>query len=154
MKLIHGDLVKTVHEGVIIQQVNAQGVMGSGIAKQLRETYPLVWEVYTARLGPAYCQKDSGRGFLGEVILAEINENLVVANVVGQQFFGKDGKKYTSYDALDKGLGHLSKLFGQGDHYHHPALGCGLGGGKWPIVAEIIELHLGSQTNLWLLDPP
>jgi O-acetyl-ADP-ribose deacetylase (regulator of RNase III) len=151
MKLKQGNLIKEVHEGVIIHQVNAQGVMGSGFAKELRATYPDVWTVYSARLGPSYCQKNSGAEFMGEVIFAEVSENLVIANIVGQQFFGRDGKRYTSYDALDKGFAHLAKVFGKSDVYHHPAIGSGLGGANWRIVSTIIEEHLGPDTTLWLL---
>ena len=31
---------------IICHQVNCQGVMGSGLAKQIRERYPIVYEEY------------------------------------------------------------------------------------------------------------
>ena len=44
-----GDLLVAQEElnlDVICHQVNCQGVMGSGIAKQIRDTYPIVFENY------------------------------------------------------------------------------------------------------------
>ena len=46
---INGDLLKVQKElnlDVICHQVNCQGVMGSGIAKQIRDTYPIVYDNY------------------------------------------------------------------------------------------------------------
>lgn len=157
MKLKTGNLVTGLQPGIkntcaIIQQVNAQGVMGSGIAKEIRETWPKVWDEYSAVLGPAYTQGDSGLKHMGRVIITDVEPELMVISIVGQQFFGRDGSRYTSYDALDKGFAEIAKLLGGLDiKYHHPAIGSGLGGGWWPTVASIIEEHLGSNTTLWIL---
>ena len=47
MKIISKDIL-TVESGVICQQVNCQGVMGSGLAKQIRDKWPIVYEKYKA----------------------------------------------------------------------------------------------------------
>lgn len=45
IKIIDGDLF-TTNAQIICHQVNCQGKMGSGVAKQVREKYPHVYEEY------------------------------------------------------------------------------------------------------------
>lgn len=45
LKHIKGDIFESGAQ-VILHQVNCQGVMGSGVAKQVREKYPIVFEYY------------------------------------------------------------------------------------------------------------
>jgi O-acetyl-ADP-ribose deacetylase (regulator of RNase III) len=143
-------------EGIIIQQVNAQGVMGSGIAKAIRDKYPIVWDQYTVFAGPAYTQRNAGADLMGKVLLTEVAPLLLIANVVGQQFFRRqgspDGERYTSYDALDKAFTELGRLLqGLPVSLHFPLLGSDRGGGHWPIVKSIIEHRLGNfDLTLWL----
>ena len=93
----------------ICHQVNCQGRMGSGIAKQIKERWPVVYEKYTA----AYKQREDEvfRGhygntlnvtetLLGHVQNIPVSDNLTVINMFSQQYYGYDGKKYTSYDAF------------------------------------------------------
>ena len=154
MKQHTGNLVKSVKRGVIIQQVNAQGVMGSGIAGQLRNEYPQIFTDYVQVVGQPYTQPNAGRDHLGKVIISGITPSpeLIVVGIVGQQFFGREAKRYTSYDALDAGFEALAKTFlNIPIEFHHPAIGCGLGGGDWNVVQAIIERHLGHDTHLWTL---
>lgn len=157
MKVSVGNLLEDVKEGVIIQQVNAQGVMGSGIAKAIRDKWPLVWDEYTVFAGPPYTQPEAGAKLLGEVLLTEVSPGLIVANVVGQQFFRRQGSpegvRYTSYDALDRAFTYLADLFqGLPTQMHFPLIGSDRGGAHWPIVREIIEHRLRAfDLNLWLL---
>lgn len=152
-----GNLVSYVRRGVILQQVNAQGVMGSGIAKDIRERWPAVWEAYSAEVQPPR-SVSPGRGaeHLGKVIPVQVEPDLWVYNLVGQQFYGRDERRYTSYDALDTALaraGQIARLTGLFHYdFHHPYMGCGLGGGYWPVVAALIEHHIGPDTTLWSLD--
>ena len=150
-----GELLSDVKSGIILQQVNAQGVMGSGIAKAIRDKWPVVWEEYSKVVGPSYTQRDSGLHLLGTIIPVEVEKDLWVINIVGQQFFGRAaGTRYTSYDALDKGLRAVQQWMDPMpftfSEIHHPLIGSGLGGAKWNIVRAIIEEHLGEDTTLWL----
>lgn len=157
MKVWQGSVVDSVKQGVIIQQVNAQGVMGSGIAKVIRDKWPDVWNKYTGYAGPAYTQKDSGLHLLGKILLVEVEAGLIVANVFGQQFFYRQGEprgtRYTSYDALDKSFTNLAEVFqGLPIPMHFPLIGSDRGGGHWPIVKEIMNYRLKDfDLNLWLL---
>ena len=151
MKTFKGDLVKSVEKGVILQQVNCQGVMGSGIAKQIRQKYPVVWEDYDNE-----CKSYSiSLALLGTILPCAVKEDLTVINLFAQMYYGRDGKRYTSYDALDECLFKVAKrMKGVGlplDLIHHPMLGCGLGGAHWSVVQPMIDLHFEGRSNLWIL---
>lgn len=175
-----GNIVKEVKEGIILHQVNAQGVMKSGVAKDIREAYPIVFEKYAEIVGAPYTQKDNGLHLLGQIIPVKVAKNLYVVNMIGQQFFGRsEGHRYTSYDALDRCLASVRtfaledgwvheeyKVAETCDHdeiympngyvhrmaIHFPLIGCGLGGGSWKVVQSIIEKNLaGLRQNLWVL---
>ena len=162
-----GNIVNEVTEGIIIQQVNAQGVMGSGVAKDIRAKYPTVYTEYAKMVGPnviAGRAKDS----LGMMIPVQVHTNLWVCNVVGQLYYGREpekqiGGRYTSYDALANGLAMVYHFamenfvledngWAHRPMIHFPLIGCGLGGGDWNIVSRIIETQLPRfKKTLWVL---
>lgn len=139
-----------VNDGIIIHSVNAQGIMGGGVAIQIRNKYPAAYEAYLKHVGQPYTQQNSGAGFLGTLSWAQINTGLWVCNLVGQQFFGRD-RRYTSYDALVVGLERAATLAkAYGARVHLPMIGAGLGGGKWRIIEQIVQEHLdGLDTTIW-----
>lgn len=133
----NSDITK-VKAGIIVHGCNAQGVMGSGVAKQLRATYPDIFTDYKALIDDSY--KD-GRSPLGKVAWSDITTDLVVANAITQTFYGQDGKKYVSYDALDAAFQRIVSFAKVTDStIHIPFLiGAGLGGGNASIIQRIIE---------------
>lgn len=156
MKYATGDLIKNVKQGIILQQVNAQNVMGSGFAKAVYEKWPIVKSEF--HRWSCTFHRDLDR--LGQVQTIEVEPGLFVVNIVGQRYYGNDGKtRYTSYDALGVGLEQTSKwmdsrldLWLTSHQVHHPAIGSGLGGAHWPVVEQLIEKHIGSGTTLWTLE--
>ena len=142
-----GDLLAEVKSGVILQVVNAQGVMNSGFAKQVRQKWPKVYDVYSDAIEPN--QPDRGASWMGSVIPVCVESGIFVANLVAQQFYGSDGKRYLSYDALDIALKKVAELnVKEKLEIHHPMIGCGLAGGNWDVVQQLIKQHLG-KTYLW-----
>jgi len=118
-------------EKIWLQSLNAQGVMASGIAKAIREKYPEVFSTYRSEyvLGGNHLD-------LGRVILVECS-NHIVLNIIGQQFYGRDNRRYVSYDAIEKGLSTVNSL--GFETIAMPMIGAGLGGGNFNIIATIIE---------------
>lgn len=120
----------------IMHGCNAQGVMGSGIAKVIKETWPYAYK--------AYREEYKTKGLdLGRVVPAvpEDESNPIILNAITQQFYGKDGKRYASYAAI-------TSCFRQADYYMTlygtkylvmPKIGCGLGGCNWDIVETIAD---------------
>lgn len=154
MKIEHGNIVTSVTKGVILQQVNCQGVMGSGVAAAIRGKWPVVFTAYREKYDAEVAATGFSSNLLGKAQVIAVGKDLFVVNLFSQNHFGRDGRRYTSYDALDEAL-HWTKNWANGrelksSDIHHPAIGSGLGGGSWPIVASIITEHLGDDTTLWL----
>lgn len=151
MNHFKGNLLDSVTQGVILQQVNAQNAMGSGFAKAVYEKWPKVKTSFHA--WSAAFPADVVR--MGKVQPIQLDTDLWIVNIVGQRFAGRDGMRYTSYDALDEGL--LSTAVWLRDHgfgshdVHFPLIGAGLGGGHWPAIAALIEHRIGPATTLWTL---
>lgn len=147
-----GYILKDVTQGIIVQQVNAQGVMGSGIALGIRTKWPKVWDEYSAVVKPN--QPDKGFSYMGKVIYVEVEPGLWIANIVGQQFFGKDKSKvYTSYEALEMGFHSVRNFALNNDlEVHYPLIGCGLANGDWERVSKFIGVQLtGLDHTFWEL---
>ena len=117
----------------ILHICNMQAKYNKGFAKQVRKLHP---EAYTA-----YIKAFEGPVALGDVIWAE-SRGKFIANILGQEFYGKDGKQYVSYDALRTGIRAVNALVAvsEGDKLiSMPKLGAGLSGGDWSIIEKIIE---------------
>ena len=133
---------------VVCHQVNCQGVMGSGLAKQIKERFPGVYIAYREK-----CTVFKSKN-LGDVQLLSClaEAGYIIANVFGQNFYGRD-KQYTDYEALRKAFGKLSKLHDTTIRIPY-MMGCGLGGGNWSEVLRIIKEELvskGCQVEIWKL---
>lgn len=132
---IQHDLL-TLDCDVIAHQVNCQGVMGAGLAKQIRTRYPNVYEKYCNA-----CTRFPATDLLGKIQIITTPNKPKIANLFAQQYYGRD-RKHTSYDALrmcfiklrDYAL--TNNLTTIGLPY---GIGCGLAGGDWKIVTRLIE---------------
>ena len=135
MKIVYktGNLLDAQTD-VIAHQVNCQGVMGSGVAKQIRDKWPRVYDSYVS-----YCYDYIActHELLGECQLVQINDNQYVANLFGQNYYGKDGKRYTSYDAIYEALTSLRQQM-MGDNLKSLAIpfhmSCDRGGADWKVL--------------------
>lgn len=142
MKIIYkkGNLI-TASENVIIHGCNNRGVMGSGVAREIRRKFPEAYFAYKNLF------KDFGLE-LGEIIWIFNSHHGCrwIGNCITQDGYGKDGKKYVCYDAIRKCMREInnSSHFKQ-SHVNGlveiamPKIGAGLGGGDWNIISEIIE---------------
>lgn len=139
IKVVNGDLLKA-SEDIIAHQCNAQGVMGSGVAKMIRKQYPKVYDDYVL-----FCKEQSPFNLMGKCQIVNCGDK-IVANLIGQLNYGRMNVRYTDYDALRNALVKL-KRFAE-DHALTVALpynvGCGLANGEWSVVEKIIEDVFGS----------
>ena len=140
IKYINADATK-IDVDVLGHQCNTKGVMGAGIAKTIKQLYPDVYKEY--RL---HCQNN--KKVLGTTQLVKSNERKYIANIFGQDDYRGKGPK-TNYKALKKALEELQykmielNLKTLSIPY---LIGCGLGGGDWNVVEQIINDIFGGSS--------
>lgn len=135
IQYVNGDLFSTeiLH---ILHGCNAQGVMGSGVAKIIKEQYFPAYKFYV--------DQHNEHGLkLGDAQFVPANGKVIV-NAVTQEFYGRDGRLYVSYDAVAaamKTANRLLKLSGY-TQLAMPKIGAGYGGGDWDTIVAIIEQEM------------
>lgn len=139
IEIIQGDLLDAFDRGdvnVIGHCCNAQGVMGSGIAKSIKERYPEAFNQYKRYY-------DTGHSVFGYCIPVLVDVNKGVFNLVGQDKYGYDGKRYLNYGALGASFDLMARQAKkERDVIGFPYLmGCDRAGGDWEIVLEMIEYY-------------
>lgn len=133
MRIIYkkGNLINAT-ENMIAHGCNNRGVMGAGVAREIRNKFPGAYQTY----------KDYYKlhGLeLGTII--PWRDEKYIMNCITQDGFGKDGKKYVSYDAIRKCMRQINKsrYHDAGQEIALPKIGAGLGGGDWKVISKIIE---------------
>lgn len=146
MKIRYGNILD-VGRGVICHGCNTLGVMGAGLAAQIKDKYhDNVYIPYSKRC------IDSGHHLIGTNFVTLATSELLIVNMFTQNRVG-DPYRSTSYDAVDTCFRDLAKMcrnsiYEQND-VHIPLIGSGLGGGQWSIISEIIKHHT-PYVNVWV----
>ena len=142
-----------VKAGHIVHGCNAQGVMGSGVALAVKNTYPHVYQDY---LEIAAGGDGNNNGlFLGEAYPVTVSPTLILWNAITQHLYGTQRRRVnyeaiaTCFEAVRDGVIVLKDTVPQ--EIHIPAIGAGLGGGNWEIIREIIEQTVTCPVTLWVL---
>ena len=149
-----GDLLESDCD-YICQQVNCMGKMNSGIAKQIREKWPIVYQNYMAK-----CNFSHPSGYIRpELLLGDIqivglwddyNETKFhqsVINMYSQLNYGYDGRRYTSYDAFWNCVNLIKQSVPTDKKIGFPYnIGCGLGGANWNVILTMIDTVLADYT--------
>lgn len=134
-KIIETDLLEM--QGVICHQVNCQGVMGSGLAKQIVDRWPSVLATY--RIGLR-----NGLG-LGNCQIIDVSPNTVVANLFGQYDYNRGTRRrlMTKYTALEDAIKiAVTEAERRNLQLYIPyMMGCDRAGGSWDEVTIIIKNH-------------
>ena len=135
---------------VLVNPVNCVGVMGKGLAKQFRDTYPFLYDQYKAD-----CK--SGKLKPGYTLLYHCaSDNRWVANIATENHY-KDGAREewivqgirNLRDAMYRSQGHYRKEYLQSVAI--PRIGCGLGGLDWNKIKPLIIHELkGCNFDVWL----
>lgn len=139
VEIIEGDLLDAFDNGevnVIGHCCNAQGKMNSGIAKSIRERYPIVYNRYMR-----FYKQDGLK--TGDIIGATIgweSDRKIIFNLIGQEFYGYDGKKYLDDEAFEVCLESMSMKIRPTDIIGFPySMGCDRAGGDWEVVYDMIS---------------
>ena len=134
VEIIEGDLFES-NANIIAHQVNCKGRMGSGVAKQVREKYPNVFQEYVEA-----CNTPNLSELVGRAQIVPIGEYKYIANIFAQVNYGYDNKLYTDYDALKhaiQSIHDIAKQFNFTVAFPYN-IGCHRGGGDWRIVEKMI----------------
>lgn len=140
---IAGDLFKT-DIPVIAHGCNAQGVMGSGVAKIVKERYAVAYTAYVA-----FCKTQNVLRLMGRNVAVKCNHNRTIVNMITQERYGRDGQRYVSYDAISKCFNSLENM--GYEKVAIPKLGAGLGGGDWTVIEAIINSET-PNTDIWVYE--
>lgn len=133
IQIVNGDLLKA-EETYLVHQVNCCGVMGKGLALQIRNKYPDVYRRYQI-----YCEEHRIRDLIGRVLLIPTDDGKVICNLFAQERYGND-KRYTDLVALRSCFQKLIKIVPVYEHIAMPyMIGCGNGGGDWQSVYGLIQ---------------
>jgi O-acetyl-ADP-ribose deacetylase (regulator of RNase III) len=141
--------ITEISEGLIVHGCNLQKAMNSGVAKAIRNKYPKVFTDYVSGI-------NSGKS-LGDICFTKVTGKLYIANSLTQEFYGNSsqtGRCYVSYTALEKVFEKVN-IFALENNLpvYFPKIGCGLAGGDWKIVSEIINKALDSRISKTLCLP-
>ena len=136
MKHTKGDALKVFEESqsaVLIHQVNCQGVMGGGIAKQIRDKYPMHYADYEECISHF-----GGDEMFGEYFFTVVNPTRSIVGLFSQFDYGTD-TRHTNYAAFTKAICEMIDWLTDGVDIIIPKyIGCGLGGGDWNIIEQIL----------------
>ena len=146
MRVVEGNLFDSDAE-LLIHQVNCMGIMGSGVAKELKMRYPEVEEEYRK-----LCKSRNSSELLGEVQFCKTSSGQWIANLFGQEHINPTwyiGGKVTDYEALDKAFAKIAEFMSENNLSSAAVpykMSCVRGGGKWDEVVSIIEQHTNKVT--------
>lgn len=142
IQYVAGDATQPKGEGrkMIVHVCNDIGGWGRGFVVALSKRWPEPEERYRA-----WHRGEEAQPFaLGEVQFVKVDEEIRVANLIGQRDVrAMGGVPPVRYEAIRKGLKQVAtKAKEFGASVHMPRIGCGLAGGKWEEVERIVQEEL------------
>lgn len=140
MIVLEGNLLDTPFE-IIAHQVNCMGVMGAGLAKQIKDKYPTVYREYKRVLDNITNSKLSTERMLGKAQMI-FTSGHTFFNIFGQYRYGRDGQ-YTDYDAFRRAFYDAVDSYRGENEYQITiaipyGIGAGLAGGDWDTIVGIL----------------
>lgn len=142
VEYIIGDLLDWPNGiNVILHSVNGQKVMGSGLAKLIKDRYPAAHDAYQASF-------KRGEAALGSISYADVGDGHKVINALLQWDYRRDPSdkwRFTDYEAVYTALSTVRDLLenahSEGRQYVLGLpynLGSDRGGASWSIIQEMI----------------
>ena len=142
MKMINLNIL-SVETGIICHQVNTLGLMGRGLAKEIKERYPEVYTKYRT-----ICNFLNSEMLYGKIAFIPAADKLYVSNLFSQVGLIKaDRITPTDYGLLKQCL--IKTIKKRNEIYETSnimyeiylpfKIGCGYAGGSWEEVLKIIS---------------
>ena len=136
IKYFDGDIL-TSTAPIIMHQVNCKGVMNSGVAKAIKEKWPVVFDEYLR-----FYQNLTTDVLLGITQFVKVGTDRYVANLFAQEKYGYDGIRYTSYDAIDKCLKSVARNAENGEINRVAMpykMSSDRGGADWDVILALVN---------------
>lgn len=143
IQLLKGNVISSKCD-ILVNTVNCEGVMGTGVALHFRNLFPSMYKKY---------KEDCKRGVYQAGHIREyLNWNGVIILNFSTKDTWRDGSRL---EWIESGLIELRRYL-EGTTYSIaiPALGCGNGGLDWGIVRGMVEGKLGDLSNVIELYEP
>lgn len=145
VKIKQGNILNC-NENIIIHQVNIQGIMGGGVARQLALQYPRLEEEYSE-----YC-KIYNNDY--KLLKGQVFKIMIQGKYIMNMFSQKENFE-TDYKAIEKGLTDI-KEFAINNKLSvcmPYGIGCGIANGDWNKVYKIIEeVYRDYEVTLYRLE--
>lgn len=136
MKFITGNLITLAQQGqfdIIVHGCNCHGVMGGGIARAIRDTWPAVYRADLA----ATTRDRSMLGSYSTAVFIVGDKDLRIINAY-TQFGISHGDDVFEYEAFERVLERIAIDYPDAT-IGMPLIGCGLAGGDKERILGIIE---------------
>jgi O-acetyl-ADP-ribose deacetylase (regulator of RNase III) len=145
IKYVVGDATApdtTSAPALIVHGCNNVGGWGAGFVLALNRRWAAPQAAYKHWYNKG--QAHSPRFLLGEVQFVPVEDRITVANLISQSNTRwVDNVPPVRYQAIEDGLVKVARrAAATGEHIHMPRLGCGLAGGDWSVVEDIIRRTL------------
>lgn len=139
-----GDVTNPGAEGnkIIVHICNDIGGWGKGFVMAISKR----WKEPENKYREWYKSKDNFE--LGEVQFVQVEEDLWIANMIGQHKINKDekGNAPIRYEAVSEALQKVATFaLKNNSSVHMPRIGCGLAGGKWEEIEPLIISALSAK---------
>ncbi len=128
---------------IIVHVCNDIGGWGAGFVLAISRRWPEPEQRYRA-----WHRGEEAIPFeRGQVQFVPVEENLWVANLIGQRDIRRrGGQPPIRYEAVREGLRKVAEQAQKlGASVHMPRIGCGLAGGTWEEMGKIVEEELAEK---------
>ena len=128
---------------IIVHMCNDAGAWSKGFFQALSDR----WTEPEAQYRTWFENRADGTFALGEVQFVAVEENVWVANLIGQSGIRpRSGVPPIHYEALRDGLRRVAvKAKEAGAEVHMGRIGCGIAGGKWEDVQKLVHNQLTAR---------
>lgn len=145
------------HSVIVPHVCNNINLFGAGFAEALSNHYPIVKENYHL-LGPSFLRNNLGHTQFVEVFKDKNYEHsLVFANMISQNgTIGTKNQRPLNYAALCRSMILVNQFIqknykDQPIQIHCPKFGCGLAGGNWNFIKElIVDIWKNTQVVIYV----
>lgn len=135
---LNGDATRPIGSDskIIVHICNDIGLWGKGFVLAISKR----WKIPEKKYREWYQSKENFS--LGEIQMIKVESDIWVANMICQEgiYKNKNDIPPIRYDAVSKALAQVHDFaYDNNAIVHMPRIGCGLAGGNWIMIEEIIQ---------------